>query len=158
MKTRILSLLLVVVISLLAMTSCGLIYGEVADQGDVTVVVENADGTYDVYKTYLEEVENKKEGGKGVVEHLNKREKNPLSVEMVDSTYGAYVSAIGSIKEDGAAKTYVMVYTSVAADSYEGAPTVEYEGLTLYQAGVGLSGMTVEAGTVILFRLEVSPW
>ena len=158
MKTRILSLLLVVVISLLAMTSCGLIYGEVADQGDVTVVVENADGTYDVYKTYLEEVENKKEGGKGVVEHLNKREKNPLSVEMVDSTYGAYVSAIGSIKEDGAAKTYVMVYTSVAADSYEGAPTVEYEGITLYQAGVGLSGMTVEAGTVILFRLEVSSW
>ena len=158
MKTRILSLLLVVVISLLAMTSCGLIYGEVADQGDVTVVVENADGTYDVYKTYLEEVENKKEGAKGVIEHLNKREKNPLSVEMVDSTYGAYVSAIGSIKEDGAAKTYVMVYTSVAADSYEGAPTVEYEGITLYQAGVGLSGMKVEAGTVILFRLEVSSW
>ena len=26
------------------------------------------------------------------------------------------------------------------------------------EAGVGLSGMTVEAGTVILFRLEVSPW
>lgn len=158
MKTRILSLLLVVVILLLAMTSCSLIYGEVAEQGDVTVVVESADGTYEVYKTYLEEVENKKEGAKGVIEHLNKREKSPLSLEMVDSTYGAYVSAIGSIREDGAAKTYVMVYTSVAADSYEGAPTVEYEGLTLYQAGVGLSGMKVEAGTVILFRLEVSPW
>ena len=77
---------------------------------------------------------------------------------MIDSTYGAYVSAIGSIKEDGASKTYVIVYTSVAADSYDGAPTVDYDGVTMYQAGVGLSGMTVEAGTIILFRLEVSPW
>ena len=158
MKTKILSLILVVAMTILAMTSCSLPWGEVAEAGDVTVVVENADGTYDVYKTYLEQVENKKEGAKGVIEHLNKREKNPLALEMVDSTYGAYVTAIGSIREDSAAKTYVIVYTSVATDSYEGAPTVEYEGVTLYQAGLGLSGMKVEAGTVILFRLEVSPW
>lgn len=158
MKTRILSLVLVLVMAVYAMTSCGFIFGDVAESGDVTVVVENADGTYDVYKTYLEQVENKSEGAKGVVEHLNKRENNPLALEMIDSTYGAYVSAIGSIKEDGAAKTYVMVYTSVATDSYDGAPTVDYEGVTMYQAGVGLSGMAVEAGTVILFRLEVSAW
>lgn len=158
MKTRILALILVVVMACTAMTSCNLFYGEVAEQGDVTVVVENADGTFDVYKTYLEEVENKKEGAEGVVEHLNKRKDNPLFVEMTDGGYGAYVTAIGSIKEDGASKKYVMVYTSVATDSYDGAPTVDYEGTTMYQSGVGLSGMKVEAGTVILFRLEVSPW
>jgi len=157
MKTRILALFLVVVIALSAMTSC-MFYGEVAEQGDVTVVIENADGSFDVYKTYLEEVENKSEGAKGVIEYLNKRENNPLTFEMVDSTYGAYVSGIGSIKEDAASKTYVMVYTSVASDSYDGAPTVEYEGITMYQAGLGLSGMNVEAGTIILFRLEVSNW
>ena len=157
MKTRILALFLVIVMALSAMTSC-MFYGEVAEQGDVTVVIENADGTFAVYKTYLEEVENKSEGAKGVIEHLNKRETNPLTLEMVDSTYGAYVSGIGSIKEDAASKTYVMVYTSVASDSYEGAPTVEYEGITMYQAGLGLSGMKVEAGTIILFRLEVSNW
>ena len=139
------------------LTSCSLIFGDVDDSGNFTVLVENADGSYDVFYTDLDTLENKSEGAKGVIEHLNKGE-SALYLEMVDSTYGAYVSAIGSIREDGAAKTYVMVYTSVAADSYEGAPTVEYEGLTLYQAGVGLSGMKVEAGTVILFRLEVSSW
>lgn len=158
MKTKFLALVMVLVLAFSAMTSCNFLFGSVAESGDVTVVVENADGTYDVYKTYLEDVENKDEGAKGVIEHLNKRENNPLALEMIDSTYGAYVSAIGSIKEDGASKTYVIVYTSVAADSYDGAPTVDYGGVTMYQAGVGLSGMTVEAGTIILFRLEVSPW
>ena len=158
MKTKFLALVTVLVLAFSAMTSCNFLFGSVAERGDVTVVVENADGTYDVYKTYLEDVENKDEGAKGVIEHLNKRENNPLALEMIDSTYGAYVSAIGSIKEDGASKTYVIVYTSVAADSYDGAPTVDYDGVTMYQAGVGLSGMTVEAGTIILFRLEVSPW
>ena len=77
---------------------------------------------------------------------------------MVDSTYGAYVSAIGGIAENGAEAMYVIVYTSVASDSYDGAPTVDYNGTTMYQAGVGLSGMSVEAGTVILFRVEKSPY
>ena len=158
MKNKILSLVLVLVMAITAMTSCDFLWGDVAESGDVTVVVENVDGTYDVYKIDLEEVANKSEGAKGVIEHLNKRENNPLALEMVDRTYGAYVSAIGSIKEDAATKTYVIVYTSVAADSYEGVPTVEYEGVTMHQACVGLSGMTVETDTVILFRLEVSPW
>ena len=162
MKTRILSLVLVVVIAVASMTSCdafnSIFYGEVAEQGYVTVVVENADGTYDVYKATLEEVENKNEGAKGIIEHLNKSESNPLALEMTESTYGAYVVGIGSIKEDFASNAYVMVYTSVATDSYEGAPTVDYEGVTMYQSGVGLSGMSVEAGTVILFRLEVYSW
>ena len=63
MKKRILALILVVAIAVISMTSCdmlnGIIYGDVAEQGDVTVVIENADGSYDVYKIYLEEVENK---------------------------------------------------------------------------------------------------
>ena len=158
MKTKILSLALVLVMIIMARTSCDFLWGDVADSGFVTVVVENADGTYDVYKTYLEEVANKQEGAKGIVEHLNAKEENPLYLEMVNSTYGAYVSAIGSIKEDFTTSTYVMVYTSVATDSYEGAPTVDYEGVTMYQAGLGLSGMSVEEGTIILFRLEVSVW
>ena len=158
MKIKLISALLISVICTLVFSSCSLIFGEVAEAGDVTVVVENADGTYDVYKTYLEAVENKAEGAKGVIEHLNKREENPLYLEMINSTYGAYVGAIGSIRESSADKMYVIVYTSVASDSYDGAPTVSYEGITLYQAGLGLSGMTVEEGTVILFRLEKSPY
>ena len=157
MKNRILALLLALVIALFALTSCDILFGDVADKGNVTVVVENADGTYDVFKTDLDAVENKNEGAKGVIEHIDETN-DKFYLEMVDSTYGAYVSAIGSIKESYADKKYVIVYTSVAADTYEGAPTLQYEGVTLYQAGVGLSGMTVEEGTIIFFRLEVSPY
>ena len=156
MKKKILALLLALVIGLLALTSCDILWGDVADEGKVAVVVENADGTYEVHDANLSKVENKSEGAKGIIEHLNKN--SNLYLEMVDSTYGAYVSAIGSIKESFADNKYVVVYTSVATDSYEGAPTVQYEGVTLYQAGLGLSGMTVDAGTVILFRLEASPY
>ena len=156
MKKKILALLLALVIGLLALTSCDILWGDVADEGKVTVVVENADGTYEVHDANLSQVENKSEGAKGIIEHLNKN--SNLYLEMVDSTYGAYVSAIGSIKESFADNKYVVVYTSVATDSYEGAPTVQHEGVTLYQAGLGLSGMTVDAGTVILFRLEASPY
>lgn len=150
---RILSLVIVVVLLASAMVSCELlsIFGSVAEEGDVTVVVEAVDGSYEVYKTYLENVENKDEGAKGVVEHLNNGE-DKLHLVMEESTYGAFVTEIGRIKQaDG---KYVMVYTSVKSDSYEGAPSVDYDGVTLYQSAVGLSGMTVEAGTVILFRLE----
>lgn len=151
---RILALIIAVIMTVMALTSCDLIsmFGKVAEEGDVTVVVENGDGSFEVYKTYLESVENKDEGAKGVIENLRDREENPLNLVMEDSTYGAFVTEIGSIKQaDGA---YVMVYTSVKSDSYEGAPSVEYDGMTLYQSGVGLSGMSVSAGTVILFRLE----
>ena len=158
MKTRILAFIMAMLLIFASLTSCDLFLGEVAEEGDITVVVENVDGSYDVYKTYLEEVENKKEGAKGVLEHLKAREENPLHLEMTDSTYGAYVSGIGSIKESATDKMYVIVYTSVKADSYDGAPTLDYDGVTLYQAGVGLSGMAVPSGGIILFRLEKSPY
>ena len=153
MKNEKISLIALVLALAVCLSSCGLIFGNVAEQGDVTIVVETADG-YEVYKTYLESVENKKEGAKGVVENLRDRENNPLVLEMDDTGFGAFVTAIGSIKQDATSGSYVMVYTSVATDSYDGAPTVEYDGMTLYQSGVGISGMTVESGTVILFRLE----
>ena len=155
MKIRILALFLALVTAASLLTSCSLIFGDVDDSGNFTVLVENADGSYEVYTTDLNRLENKSEGAKGLLEHLNTQNER-LYLEMVDSTYGAYVSAIGNIREgDG---YYVIVYTSVASDSYEGAPTVEYEDTTLYQAGVGLSGMKVEAGGIIMFRLERSPY
>lgn len=158
MKTKILAAILLVFVIMGSLISCDLLWGDVAESGDVTVVVEQADGSYDVYYAYLEQVENKNEGAKGIIEHMNQRSEKTLSLTMVDSTYGAYVSAIGGIAENGAEAMYVIVYTSVASDSYDGAPTVDYNGTTMYQAGVGLSGMSVEAGTVILFRIEKSPY
>ena len=64
MKKSLLAMLLVLTL-LASMVSCNLIFGDVADKGDVTVVVEGSDGSFEVYKTYLENVENKDEGAKG---------------------------------------------------------------------------------------------
>ena len=147
--------MVIAIIMLAMLTSCSFV-GSVGDVGQVTVVVEAADGSCEVYQTSLENIENKGEGAKGVLEHLETRADNPLSLEMTNSSYGAYVTAIGNIAEGGG--SYVMVYTSHESDSYAGASTVEYEGKTLYQSGVGLSTMTVGAGTVILFRLESNPF
>ncbi len=157
MKKRLLAAALLVACVLTLLSSCGLIFGDVEDSGAVTVVIENADGSYDTYLADLDAVRNKSEGAKGIIEYLDATE-DSFYLEMVDSTYGAYVSAIGSIKESASEGMYVIVYTSVATDSYVGAPAVDYEGITLYQAGLGLSGMSVNEGTVILFRLEKSPY
>ena len=151
MKKRILALLLVLVMSL--MCSCS-IFGGVSNEGSVSIVVENADGSYDVFEVDLVRVENKDEGVKGVLEYLSQEKNDKLYVEMVDGGYGAYVTAIGNITENPSDGAYVMVYTSVATDGYEGGPTVEYEGIVLAQSGVGISSMTVADGTVILFRIE----
>lgn len=155
-KKRILAILLVVLMTLL-LFSCDLFSGSVDNAGSVTVVVENTDGSYDVFEAELDAVENKEEGAKGILEHL-KGSNDRFYLEMTESTYGAYVTAIGNIRENSSEGLYVMVYTSVSSDSYEGAPTVDYKGTALYQSGVGLSGMKVEAGTVILFKLEKSPY
>ena len=154
---KLLVLLLALACVLGSLTSCEYIFGGgVDDEGDVKVVVENTDGSYELFKVSLEDVENKSEGAKGIIEHLSQNVE--LNVNMIDSTYGAYVSAIGSISESASMGIYVIVYTSVKTDGYEGSPTVEYDGMTLYQSGVGLSDMTVSAGTVILFRAEESPY
>ena len=153
------SLILTLAIALCSLASCSL-FGSVAEAGDVTVVIETEDGKYDVYKTYLENVDNKSEGAFGVLEYLRDREDNPLTLNLIDSTYGKYLKGIGGIEEDTAAKKYVMVYTSLEKDfgTWDGVVTLDYEGVTLKSCAVGISGMTVEPGMIILFRLEVSPW
>ena len=149
-KTRILAL--IIALTLLMLSSCSL-FGGVADEGGVTVAVENGE-SYEVYTISLENVENKSEGAWGVLEAMAAKEENPLHLVKESGMYGAFITEIGGIKQDASAGAYVMVYTSVATDSYEGAPTLEYNGQTLYQSGVGVSDMTVNADTIILFRLE----
>ena len=150
-RITLISALLLIIITL---TSCSLLFGEVADEGSVSIIVESENGSYTAYEAELKRVENKSEGAKGLIEYLSALDENALYLEMQDGAYGAYVSAIGDIRENGAEGKYVIIYTSVASDSYEGAPTVQYNGTTLYQSGLGLSGMSIEDGTIILFRVE----
>ena len=148
-KTRILALIVAVV--MLMLSSCSL-FGGVADEGGVTVVVENGD-SYEVYTISLEAVENKSEGAWGVLEAMASRENNPLHLVKEESGY--FITEIGGIKQDASVGAYVMIYTSVATDSYDGAATIDYNGQTLYASGFGANKMTVNADTVILFRVEV---
>ena len=153
---KILSLILVLVM-MVGLVSCG---AEVAEEGDVSIVIENRDGTYDVYKAYLEDVTNKEEGVYGVISFLMEREENPLAADIVDSTYGAFVNSIGSLIPDAEKKEYVCLYTSLEKDfgTFDGVQTLEYEGKTLKTSGFGLTSMSIEKGTVILFRIEINQW
>ena len=153
---RILSLALVIVM-LLSLASCG---GTLGEQGDVSVVIENRDGTYTLYKAYLEEVAEKGEGVHGIIMYLMDREENPLTADIVDSEYGAYVNAIGTLTPDTATGEFVSVYTSLEKDfgTWDGVGTVEYEGTTLTASGVGLTSMSAEQGTVVLFRIETNSY
>ena len=149
---KILSLILAVAMMLL-LVACA---GEVGEEGDVSLVVENRDGSYDVYKVYLEDVTNKEEGVYGVVEFIMQREENPITADIVDSSYGAYVNSIGSLTPDASKNEYVCLYTSLEKDfgTWDGVKSVVYEGVTLKEAGVGLTSMSIEKGTVVLFRIE----
>ena len=149
---KILSFVLMLVIAA-GLVSCNGILGE---RGDVSVVIENRDGTYEVYKAYLEDVENRDEGVYGVIEFLMKREKNPLCADIAQSTYGAYVNSIGSLTPDATKNEYVAIYTSLEGDFGTGefVKEIEYEDVTLKTAGVGLTSMSAEKGTVILCRIE----
>ena len=153
---KILSLILVVVMAIGLVSCDGILGGILGEKGDVSVVIENSDGTYDVYKVYLEDVENKDEGVYGILQHLMTREKNPLGADIVDSAYGAYVNTIGSLAPDATKNEYVSIYTSLEKDFSTREPVgeIEYDGITLKTSGVGLTSMSAEKGTVVLFRVE----
>lgn len=149
--------LIIAAVMMIGLVACG---AEVGEEGDVSLAIENRDGSYDVYKVYLEDVTNKEEGVYGVIEFIMQREENPLTADIQESTYGAYVNSIGSLIPDASKKEYVCLYTSLEKDfgTWDGVKTVEYEGQTLKESGFGLSAMSIEKGTVILFRIEISQW
>ena len=157
---KILALILVLVMAV-GLVSCngvfgGILGGILGESGDVSIVIENRDGTYDVYKAYLEDVENKDEGVYGVIQLLMAREKNPLTADVVDSSYGAYINSIGSLTPDATKNEYVSIYTSLEKDfgTWEPVGEIDYEGTTLKACGVGLTSMSAEEGTIVLFRIE----
>lgn len=128
-------------------------FGEVAGEGGATVVIEDIDG-YDVYTVDLSKINAEDRGALAILEYLSENE--GMSLDYVDSTYGGYVNAIGSLAPSAAANEYVAIYTSEEAD-FGVAPfdtKAEYDGMTLTASGVGISSMTVRDGTVILFRIE----
>lgn len=154
MKARrlIISILaLILAFSVLSLFSCG----KVESEGRVTVVIEGADGEYEIYGIDLSEVENK-DGAVSILEALAAREDKPLALDMTDGSYGKMINSIGGLNPDATKNEYVAIYTSVEEDFdvSEYKKTLTYEGRTLATSGVGISGMSASDGTVILFRTE----
>ncbi len=153
MKRKILSALMVLVLTVLVLTSC---FGGVADEGDVTVVIENRDGSCTEYVLALEKIENKSEGVTGLLEQLSSRDTDPLSLDLQSGPYGKYINSIGSLTPDALAGEYIGIYTSVEADFDTSAYVKEltYNGTSLKTSGVGISSMQVPKDAIILFKVE----
>ena len=162
-KIRTLSLILALVMVLSGFVSCGA-EGTVAESGTAKVVIETAaesDAKYLVYEVDLSKLEKRNDGALSLLEYIGEQEDSTLYVSLnFGGGYGAYVNSIASLYPDAAAGEYVGVYTSVESDFsvpteyMPVVPTLSYEGKTLAYSRVGISSMTIEDGTVVLFRLE----
>ena len=155
---RILSLLLLFAILVTALASCG--GGKVDLEGVAKIAIERAEGDYLEYEVDLSKLERHDEGAISLLEHVASLEGSTLYYNIQwGGGYGAYITSIGSLSPDPSCE-YISLYTSESADfavPTEYMPTVstvEYSGKTLTYAGVGLSSMHINDGTVILFRLE----
>lgn len=152
--------LLIAAVALLSLVSCS--GGNVADSGTATVVIETgleAD-PYHVYEVDLSKLEKRDEGVLSLLEYIAGEKDSTLYYSAnFGGGYGAYIDSIDVLTPDPQSQ-YVAVYTTVKKDfavPTEWAPTVstaKYGEMTLTYSGVGISSMTVNDGTVILFRLE----
>ena len=162
-KIRTLSLILALVMALCVFVSCGR-DANVAENGTATVVIETAaegDAKYEVYEVDLSKLEKRDEGALSLLEYIGAEEGSTLYFSLnFGGGYGAYVNSMSSINPNAAAGEYVGVYTSVESDfsvPTEYMPvvsTLRYDGKTLTYSRVGISSMTIEDGSVVLFRLE----
>ena len=144
--SRILALALALAVALLSLVSCGT--GETDAAGTVTVVIYDTEAMeYTVSLDSLSE-------GKGIIPVLDYlKAEEGVDYTATDSGFGAYLTELGTLKENAAEGKYLYVYTSVESDfdltAY--ALTVEFGGKTLTSSGVGISEMSLTDGAIIYF-------
>ena len=141
---RLLALAVAIAIALLSVTACGGTQNDT--EGTIRLVIFDESAV--VYTIDLSELGE----GDGLIPALDYLAENEgVSYTATDGGFGAYLTALGSLKESAAEGKYLYVYTSVEADfdvsAY--AMTVDYAGLTLTSSGVGISRMTLTDGAVI---------
>ena len=162
-KTKVLSMLIALLMILSVLVSCGA--GEnVAKSGTARIVIETQNAgeeKYVVYEVDLSLLENRTGGALSLLEYVSGKEGSTLYYSATwGGGYGAYINSISPLYPDSLSNEYISVYTTEECDfavPTEYSPTVAtvaYEGLTLTYAGVGISSMTVNDATVILFRIE----
>lgn len=161
-KTKILSLILALATMICVLASCG-VGGNVAKNGTASIVIETqneGEGKYVVYEVDLSLLESRDDGVLSLLEYIGMQEGSTLYYSLnFGGGYGAYVNSISPLYPAPLSTEYISVYTSEECDfavPTEYSPTVAtvlYGELTLTYSGVGISSMTVNDGTVILFRM-----
>lgn len=156
--SKLLAFFLIVAMIVTTLVSC--FDGDVSLTGTAKIVVENGENDYTVYEVDLSKLEKHDEGALSLLEYIASQEGSTLYYNVQwGGGYGAYVNSIGSLVPNPQ-NQYIALYTSESADfavPTEYAPTVatvKYGDITLTYAGVGLSSMHINDGTIILFRLE----
>lgn len=155
---RILTLITLIATLVTSLASCDILSGPTVAGEQVTVVIEERDGSYTTYEIDLAEVADKTLGAYSLLVYA--RDSKGLALDAPESTYGIYINSIGNLVPDLTANEYVSIYTSVERDfsvptaDFPVVNEVVYKGITLKAAGVGISSMSVEDGTVILIRIE----
>jgi hypothetical protein len=156
---KIISILALMLMLALSFTACT--GDEVSLNGTATIVVEGRDGSYVTYDVDLSKLEKHDEGAISLLEYVASIEGSTLFYNVQwGGGYGAYITSIGALTPDASSNEYIGLYTSESEDfavptEYQPVvPTAVYSGKTLTYAGVGLSSMHVNDGTVILFRID----
>ena len=142
---RLLALAVAFATALLSLASCT--GGEANDKvGTVRLVIyDESPVEYTVDLSLVGE-------GDGLMPVLSYLSENEgLTYTATDGGYGAYLTALGTLKESAIEGKYLYVYTSVEDDFDVSvyASTIEYNGMTLTSSGVGISEMTLTDGAVI---------
>lgn len=125
---------------------------DMPSKGEVTIVIAPLEGEATEYTVDLSDIA---EDG-GVVAILDYLQTNKgLKYTSEDRGYGAYLTKVGVLEEKPEAGEFIYLYTSVAKDFdvSEYASTVEYQGKTLTNSGVGVSSMSVEDGAIIYITI-----
>ena len=155
---KLIALLLAAFVIAVSLVSC--MGGEAAATGTAKIVIENGENDYTVYEVDLSKLEKHDEGALSLLEYVASLEGSTLYYNVQwGGGYGAYVTSIGSLNPDPSCQ-FIALYTTEEADfavPTEWSPTVataKYGDIDLTYAGVGLSSMHINDGTVILFRLE----
>lgn len=144
-KKKLLSLLLLVVIicaASLVLTACNnsdiMTVNATVIVGDAVYSIQNfessTNASVDVLLIYL--TENK-----------------DLHIKYTESAYGKYITEIGALAPQY--PDWICFYTSVESDKdiTEFATTIEYNGTTLYNAGVGVSSAKIMDGGIYAFKV-----
>ena len=156
--TRKLIALILAIATLLTLASCGATSGPPVEGEKATVVIDLGDDNYQVFEVKIADLTDKSQGAYSLLVYL--KENRDMHLDIVESSYGAYVNSIGDLRPDASKNEYIAIYTSVEADfqvptaDFPDVPSLTYHEVLLKSSGVGISSMTVQDRTVILFRIE----